>query len=325
MTCTMRTWHKSSTPPTSSEFLPQQQPSTPATIDQMTSSSGLPELVLTPLYYKDPPKNTFSCSSPNIPNVKRGSTPLRRGSQRFGSTRRLSIGNSPLRERASSHEYQIQQEQQLKEKIYISLDNIVKVHVNNGDVKDATKKKVKGKKTDKRRSISTKNLEEQVYKRTIGITTRLGDWYYEFTMESMNEQLVLLTFLEVNSSSKNSNRLKTPKIEFVPLSIEQGEHTADEDKSGDNKQHANHGNNTNNEKNSRTFATATNDDDDENILRQIESNPSNLTQSTQQSNKSFDLEMFTAKRMKERLKRETITEKVERRMHRLSSSLEERT
>tara|TARA_B110001450_G_scaffold151563_1_gene141458 strand:- start:195 stop:887 length:693 start_codon:yes stop_codon:yes gene_type:complete len=230
-----------------------------------------------------------------------------------------------LRERASSHEYQIQQEQQLKEKIYISLDNIVKVHVNNGDVKDATKKKVKGKKTDKRRSISTKNLEEQVYKRTIGITTRLGDWYYEFTMESMNEQLVLLTFLEVNSSSKNSNRLKTPKIEFVPLSIEQGEHTADEDESGDNKQHANHGNNTNNEKNSRTFATATNDDDDENILRQIESNPSNLTQSTQQSNKSFDLEMFTAKRMKERLKRETITEKVERRMHRLSSSLEERT
>lgn len=50
--------------------------------------------------------------------------------------------------------------------------------------------------------------------------------------------------------------------------------------------------------------------------------PSNLTQNTQ-SSKSFDVEAFTANRMAERLQSESVAEKVQRRIHRLVSSLEE--
>ena len=50
--------------------------------------------------------------------------------------------------------------------------------------------------------------------------------------------------------------------------------------------------------------------------------PSNLTQNTQ-SSKSFDVEAFTANRMAERLQSESLAEKVQRRIHRLVSSLEE--
>jgi hypothetical protein len=50
--------------------------------------------------------------------------------------------------------------------------------------------------------------------------------------------------------------------------------------------------------------------------------PSNLTENTQ-SSKSFDVEAFTANRMAERLQSESVAEKVQRRIHRLVSSLEE--
>jgi hypothetical protein len=51
--------------------------------------------------------------------------------------------------------------------------------------------------------------------------------------------------------------------------------------------------------------------------------PSNTTQSTNSTNKSFDVEAFTASRMAERLQSESITEKVQRRIYRLVTSLEE--
>jgi hypothetical protein len=50
--------------------------------------------------------------------------------------------------------------------------------------------------------------------------------------------------------------------------------------------------------------------------------PSNMTQTTQ-STKSFDVEAFTATRMTERLQSESVAEKVQRRIHRLLTSLEE--
>jgi hypothetical protein len=50
--------------------------------------------------------------------------------------------------------------------------------------------------------------------------------------------------------------------------------------------------------------------------------PSNITQTTQ-STKSFDVEAFTATRMTERLQSESVAEKVQRRIHRLVTSLEE--
>lgn len=50
--------------------------------------------------------------------------------------------------------------------------------------------------------------------------------------------------------------------------------------------------------------------------------PSNLTQNTL-STKSFDVEAFTATRMTERLQSESVAEKVQRRIHRLVTSLEE--
>jgi hypothetical protein len=50
--------------------------------------------------------------------------------------------------------------------------------------------------------------------------------------------------------------------------------------------------------------------------------PSNLTQNTQ-STKSFDVEAFTATRMTERLQSESVAEKVQRRIHRIVTSLEE--
>jgi hypothetical protein len=51
--------------------------------------------------------------------------------------------------------------------------------------------------------------------------------------------------------------------------------------------------------------------------------PSNITQNTCSTNISFDVEAFTASRMAERLKSESISEKVQRRIHRLVNSLEE--
>jgi len=51
--------------------------------------------------------------------------------------------------------------------------------------------------------------------------------------------------------------------------------------------------------------------------------PSNITQNTTGSTKSFDVEAFTASRMAERLKSESISEKLQRRIYRLVSSLEE--
>lgn len=50
--------------------------------------------------------------------------------------------------------------------------------------------------------------------------------------------------------------------------------------------------------------------------------PSNVTENTQ-STKSFDVEAFTASRMTERLQRESVAEKVQQRIHRLVTSLEE--
>ncbi|KAG7348131.1 hypothetical protein IV203_016836 [Nitzschia inconspicua] len=50
--------------------------------------------------------------------------------------------------------------------------------------------------------------------------------------------------------------------------------------------------------------------------------PSNLTQNTQ-STKSFDVEAFTSIRMAERLQSESVAEKVQRRIHRIVTSLEE--
>lgn len=50
--------------------------------------------------------------------------------------------------------------------------------------------------------------------------------------------------------------------------------------------------------------------------------PSNLTQNTQ-STRSFDVEAFTTIRMTERLKSESVAEKVQRRIHRIVTSLEE--
>jgi hypothetical protein len=50
--------------------------------------------------------------------------------------------------------------------------------------------------------------------------------------------------------------------------------------------------------------------------------PSNMTQTTH-STKSFDVEAFTATRMTERLQSESVAEKVQRRIHRIVTSLEE--
>jgi hypothetical protein len=289
---------------------------------------------------------------------------------------RFSRSNSPsLRQRGSSCDMNIQQShhqhhhQVLKEKIIIPVNDIAKVHVHNydDDDNDDNNDNNNGKNTkkNKRKSNSsntntkgTKN-EEQNYKRTIGITTVSSGWYYEFIMESMNEQLVLITFLKVNSLSSTSSSTATKvmgataggnktKIEFVPLLKNQNQNNQNDDdatrrtvdssiihKNCDSSSSKNVTSNvTNNTNDNTATATATatatttenggdNDYDIDVLNRSIELNPSNLTQTTQQSNKSFDVETFTAKRMKERLKRDSISEKVERRMHRFISSLEE--
>lgn len=60
-----------------------------------------------------------------------------------------------------------------------------------------------------------------------------------------------------------------------------------------------------------------------NDQQQMPRSPSNLTLNTSHSNRSYDVEAFTATRMSERLKSESIGEKVQRRVHRLVSSFEE--
>jgi len=369
MTCTMRTWHKTSTPPTSSEFLPrktqqgQRRKSSDITKSatnqsSSSSSSGLPELILTHVYYKNM-KTPYSCSSPNITEMNEGGLdmhntdasnkpiPLSKRFESFGSSGQrsksfglidnimdqsrhqhfsISNGRSSSRQRGISCDVQPQQQQQSKEKIVISLDDIAKVHVNTNDNDNDDRDGKKNNKKNKRKSRNgsntfTKNNGEQNHKRTIGITTTSSGWYYEFTMESMNEHLVLLTFLRINSSSKASLRGKTPKIEFVSLKKKKqtaadGQNYNENDRSNNNKDAIiTHNTNDNNNNNN------TNGVDD--FVRSIKLNSSNLTQTSHQSNKSFDVETFTAKRMTERLKRESLSEKVERRMHRFVSSLEE--
>jgi hypothetical protein len=60
---------------------------------------------------------------------------------------------------------------------------------------------------------------------------------------------------------------------------------------------------------------------DQEIL--LSRSPSNLTLNTSHSNRSYDVEAFTATRMSERLQSESIGEKVQRRVHRLVSGFEE--
>ena len=278
---------------------------------------------------------------------------------------RFSRSNSPsLRQRRSSCDTTIQQQshqhhhQVLKEKIIIPVNDIAKVHIHNHDDDGKnTKKNTKRKSSSNSNTNTTTKNEEQNYKRTIGITTASSGWYYEFIMESMNEQLVLITFLKVNSLSTSSTTKvmaattggggrNKPNIEFVPLLKHHNHNHNNQDgtatrsaadisnihKYGDSSSSNNVTNNNSTNDNTATTTTTTTgvdgDNDNDNYIdllnRSIESNPSNLTQTTQQSNKSlFDVETFTAKRMKERLKRDTISEKVERRMHRFISSLEE--
>mmetsp|Transcript_4320 Transcript_4320/g.4882 ORF Transcript_4320/g.4882 Transcript_4320/m.4882 type:complete len:556 (+) Transcript_4320:142-1809(+) len=345
MTCTMRTWHKTSTPPKR-----KSSDTTTAATNQSSSSSsslsGLPELILTRIYYKHR-KILSSGSSSNISDMNKGGLdirktdtnkkpiPLSKKFASFGSSEprsksfglsdnimdqsqhthfSISNGRSSLRQRGNGCDIQRQQ-QQSKEKIIISLDNIAKVHVNSdNDDRDGKNKR----KSRNNGNTVTKNNEEQNHERTIGITTASSGWYYEFTMESMNEHLVLLTFLKINSSSTASLIGKTPKIEFVPL--KKKKQTADDQNDNENNGD-NNGKNASITHNSNGKTTTTNNLDD--FVRSIELNASNLTQTTQQSNKSFDVETFTAKRMTERLKRESLSEKVERRMHRLVSSLGE--
>lgn len=365
ITCTMRTWHKTSTPPpstaidTTSDLLQNAQSSSdrndsPSRMDSdlvPTSSSGLPELVITPQYYIPAHKMSSSLSSPNIfatemvpkpdgiTRRKSSPSPLK-GSQRctpYGLNDRLSFGTSPLRERCNRNGPITRQRQrrQFTEKVVIPLSDIAVVHVNNENGKSPKMIQNNSKifRKNSRRSSVAQNLEDQNNKRKIGITTTASNsngpgWYYEFTMESMNEQLVLLTFLEVNSSSKTSAKWKTPKIEFVPLSAvtdhrQQQQQSALRDDRDEEHSHSHTA--ATSAVNAKSKGDNSSSNAHEDALRTIETNPSNLTQSTQQSNKSFDLEIFTAKRMKERLNRESITEKVERRMHRLTWSLEQLT
>eukprot|EP00536_Pseudo-nitzschia_multiseries_P008120 jgi/Psemu1/325073/estExt_fgenesh1_pg.C_2000025 len=161
---------------------------------------------------------------------------------------------------------------------------------------------------------------EHRLRRTIGIeTTTFGS--FELLMESTNELLVLTTFLKINATTGNAAFVTSTAADFdcdgtQPTTI------------GAN--HNGDGASSNDAMDSPTGAQHTGDDDDggdDDVHAGIVPNPSNVTHDTAQTDgdKSIDVEGFFAKRMSERLNRETLTEKVERRMHRLVSSLEELT
>lgn len=291
ITCTMRKWHRE----TNATFVSPHRRNaskSPIKVDDA-------ELIFTPVQRF----HRRRCLSGEFTKVSDTNTPipLSKRFASFGTPERIDPSDQ-YKESGQDHS-DSGSEPQFKEETTIAVKDIIKV-LSRGE---GSSKKPKA---PKKRSASTSKKdaslkEERCQPPSICMTTPSGT--YELLMESTNEQLVLLTFLKVNStkgkvvfvqeadSESNTSPQTETKVDAVNTSVETAKNETEE---GDLKE----------------FQTM------------IAPNPSTLSQATTQStgNQSFDVEALTAKTMAERLETETMTEKLERRFHRLISSLDDR-
>lgn len=315
MTCTMRKWHKATS---SSEH---QSPQMKKYCSKTKKDDA--ELILTTAYCNTR-DHSYGCSSVADENTP---IPLSRRFASFGGPdivceqqEQEEQTTRPIRQRAYSndtHQYRTGIQQNSKKELIISVNDITKIRTHEeGDGKNS-----KITKRNRSKNGSSCNREHRG-RRTISIeTTSSGS--YELLMESTNELLVLMTFLKVNA--------KKGKVAFIRKTDDNdcdrtSANTTKRTKNSTSKKYSISGDESpNQDKTTKDKNESVGDHDVLSVKRTIEPSPSNLTHDTAQTDgeKSMDVEAFTAKRMTERMERETLAEKVERRMHRLVSSLEE--
>lgn len=192
-----------------------------------------------------------------------------------------------------------------KEELTIPVKDIIKV-LTRSEI-DVKPKPIRRKSS----SVSKKDnsVKEECRKPpSLCITTQKGS--FELLMNCTNEQLVLLTFLKVNSKEGNVLFVQeTKKKPAIPKSDNSQSKTVDAVK-------------PNGESTKTETQEQTNLDEEYESLA-ILPNPSTVTdQST--GDRSFDVEALTAKTMAERMEKESLTEKLERRFYRLVTSLDDR-
>lgn len=298
-TCTMRKWHKETN--TASDFV------SPLRRNKSECQTKVhdAELILSLAHCY----NRGRCISGELSKTSDTNTPIP-FSKRFASFGTPNIIDNDEKGHyswsSSTHQRSVESaEQRISKEVTIPVKDIIRVLTRGEDVGDNVKRK-----------LARKDLlrEESCQQPSICITTSTSGTY-ELLMESTNEQLVVKTFIQVNSGiGKVSFVTGTDDDEHLDcnqknkrLKIKYGDDTDNiVDESGHN--------DANNEDNMNQFKSMV-----------LESGPSDLTHGTSHSNGSFDMEAFTAKRMNERLKTESLTEKLERRLHRIISSIDEIT
>ena len=243
--------------------------------------------------------------------------PLSKRFASFGTPEPIDHGDQAKRQNSW---YDVQEpsasQPQVKEDMTIPINDIIKVFIRRED--DGKKQK---KKNTRKRSSSTAKKDNSVKEEcrrppTICITT-FASGSYELLMESANEQLVLITFLKANATNGN--------VSFVEET--DGDHG--HSKRDSHKKEKNSKETDDSDKECGIVGESIqNDAKEENGMEGyqsmvIESNPSNLTAQSS-GERSFDVEALTAKTMAERLETESMVEKVERRMYRVVSSLDDR-
>ena len=265
------------------------------------------ELIFTPCQQRDHRRRCLSGEYSKDTNTP---IPLSKRFASFGTPERIDRGDQlQCQDNGSDIQPQFGSEPQFTGETTIPVKDIIKVLTRgeNDGKKPKTVKKRKCSPTKKDNCMK----EECRQPPSICITTNCGS--YDLLMESTNEQLVLLTFLKVNSTKG--------KVLFV----------TETDKEQSNVPQAEKFKTVDAIKSNGTVGESTQGAKEQADMEEyqslvIEPNPSTVTQGTAQSSgdRSFDVEALTAKTMAERLKTDTLAEKLERRFYRLVSSLDDR-
>jgi len=298
MSCTMRKWHRETL--TSSKFISPHRRNSSKSQTKVNDA----ELILTPAFHFTQQR----CLSGELSNKP---IPLSKRFASFGTPEFIDQEDQAQCQNSWTNiQRQAGSKPQFKVAMTIPVNDIIKVLTRGED--DGKKQK-----NARKRGTSTSKkdmfLKEECRQPPTICITISSSRSYELLMESTNEQLVLMTFLKVNSTKG--------KVSFVA-------ETDDEDSNGKRDNHISE-NSKNNSSDKRSGIVGESTQSaaaiEEFQFMAVESNPSNLTLGTAQSSaeRSFDVEAFTAKRMAERLKTESLAEKLERRMHRLISSLDD--
>mmetsp|Transcript_5562 Transcript_5562/g.13938 ORF Transcript_5562/g.13938 Transcript_5562/m.13938 type:complete len:484 (-) Transcript_5562:45-1496(-) len=309
--CTMRKWHKEAK--NASEFKSPYR----RKISESQTKNQDAELIIAKSHSGGPLLNGVELSK-----IVEGNTPipLSKRFASFGTPDFIGEEERTQYQRTWSDSQQqsgsmasLKDELSLKNDITIPLNDITKV-ITRGEDSCDNKPKRRRKRSG---SVAKKEnpIEDSRQSPTICITTS-SSGSYELVMESTNEQLVVVTFLKVNS--KKGNILFATEMNDVRQNDLNNSEVGDESKDNDPEK--------------TIYPVGESCHDPIELIGiegyeslGIETKASNLTAGTLQSTgeKSFDVEAFTAKKMNERLETESISEKLERRIVRFMASLDD--